>query len=81
MEHSYVPRPIVLPPLQPAAALRRKAQPNGGYNLTPAYSVGELQDYARAAVTLDRSARGRHPPSLLSIARRHPKLFSKLIGG
>ena len=79
MEHTYVPRPIVLPPVP---------EPDIGYRAALddctelyAYSVDELQDYARAAVTLDRSARGRHPPGVLSIARRHPKLFSKLIGG
>lgn len=62
MEHSYIARPIVLPPLQ-----------GGGSR------VEEMQAYARAAVTADRAARGRHPPGVLAIARRHPKLFSKLI--
>ena len=40
-----------LPPIPKPRALRRKARPDGGYEMVPAYSRDELKAFARAAIT------------------------------
>ena len=39
-----------LPDLPKPAYLRRLQRPDGGYSMVPAYTPGEMRDYARAAI-------------------------------